>query len=315
MNHYTRRDFIRASAIALGSVSIAGLPLACKSKNEANNVFKYALCSEILKEFSWPEQCEITGEAGYKGIEIAPFTLVKEGVQEITQSRRQQMVQDMKNAGIVCPGLHWLFVAPPPGLHFTTPDDQLRQRSVDYLVKLIDFCGDLGGEIMVFGSPAQRGTSGGITIQEATNYFADGLAKVADHAKARNVIILVEPLPKKDTNVVNTLEEAMKIVNRINHPNIATMFDFHNSVDETEPFSDLIQKYYRYIHHVHVQNMDGSLIMSDKIPQEYVQIFELLKKLKYKKWISVEVFDFSPGGKFIAEESMKTFLEIEKRIR
>ena len=93
------------------------------------------------------------------------------------------------------------------------------------------------------------------------------------------------------------------------------MFDFHNSVDETEPFSDLIQKYYRYIHHVHVQNMDGSLIMSDKIPQEYVQIFELLKKLKYKKWISVEVFNFSPGGKFIAEESMKTFLEIEKRIR
>ena len=314
MNHYTRRNFIKTSAIALGSVSVAGLPVACGSNDKTKNVFKYALCNEILKEFSWAEQCEITGKAGFKGIELAPFTLVKEGVQEITQDMRQQMVRDMKNAGIVCPGLHWLFVAPPKGLHFTTPDDQLRQRSVDYLAKLIDFCGDLGGEIMVFGSPAQRGTSGGISVQEAANYFADGLAKVADQAKARNVIILVEPLPKKDTDVVNTLEEAMKIVNKVNHPNVATMFDFHNSVDETEPFSDLIQKYYRNIHHVHVQNMDGSVIMSDKIPQEYIRIFGLLKKLNYKKWISVEVFDFSPGGKFIAEESMKTFLEIESRI-
>jgi D-psicose/D-tagatose/L-ribulose 3-epimerase len=315
MNHYNRRDFIRTSAFAFGSVIVAKLPLACKGKNGAKNVFKYAFCNEILQEFSWPEQCEIIGKAGYEGVEIAPFTLVKEGVQEISQAMRQQMVRDMKNAGIVCPGLHWLFVAPPPGLHFTTPDDQLRQRSVDYLVKLIDFCGDLGGEIMVFGSPAQRGTSGGISIGEATNYFADGLAKVADHAKERNVIILIEPLSKKDTDVVNTLEEAMSVVDKVNHPNIATMFDFHNSIDETEPWSDLIQKYFRHIHHVHVQNMDGSVIMSDNIPQEFIPIFELLKKLNYKKWVSVEVFDFSPGGRFIAGESMKTFLEIERRIR
>lgn len=314
MNHYNRRDFIKTSAFALGSISFAGLPIAGKSKNKTKNIFKYALCNEILKEFSWTEQCEIVGKAGYEGIEIAPFTLVKEGVQEITQGNRHQMVQDMKNAGIVCPGLHWLFVPPPQGLHFTSPDDHLRQRSMDYLVKLIDFCGDLGGEIMVFGSPVQRSTSQGISVQEASKYFADGLANVANHAKERDVIILVEPLPKKDTNVVNTFEEAMKIVNKINHPNISSMFDFHNTFDETETLSDLIRKYYKHIHHVHVQNKDGTLIMSDKITQELIQIFELLKELNFKKWISVEVFDFSPGGKFIAEESMKTFLEIERRI-
>jgi sugar phosphate isomerase/epimerase len=224
------------------------------------------------------------------------------------------MVRDMKNAGIVCPGFHWLFVPPPKGLHFTTPDNQLRQKSVDYLVKLIEFCGDLGGEVMIFGSPAQRGSSGGISAEEATGFFADGLAKVADLAKDRNITILVEPLPGKDTDVVNTMEEALQVVNKVNHPNIATMFDFHNSVDETEPFTDLIRKYNRYIHHVHVQNMNGTLITSDNIPEELIRVFKLLKELKYNKWISVEVFDFTPGGKFIAEESMKTFLEIEKRI-
>lgn len=313
MNYYDRRNFIKTSALALGSLGLAGAS-ACGSRNTSENIFKYALCSEILKELSWAEQCEITGKAGFKGIELAPFTLVKESVDEISSAARQQMVQDMKNAGIVCPGFHWLFVPPPKGLHFTTPDNQLRQKSVDYLIKLIEFCGDLGGEVMVFGSPAQRGTTGGISVQEATDYFADGLAKVAGLARDRNITILVEPLPGKGTDVVNTMEEALQIVNKVNHPNIATMFDFHNSVDETEPFTDLIRKYYRYIHHVHVQNMDGSLIKPDNIPEELIRIFKLLKELNYKKWISVEVFDFTPGGKFIAEESMKTFLEIEKRI-
>ena len=314
MKHYNRRNFIQTTAFALGSLGIAGLPVACGHKGGSKNIFKYAFCNEILEGYSWPEQCEIIGSAGYEAVEIAPFTLVKEGVQEITPDKRRQMVQDMKNAGIVCAGLHWLFVAPPHGLHFTTPDNELRKRSVDYLVKLIDFCGDLDGEIMVFGSPNQRGTSQGLSIQEATNYFIDGLAQVADHAKDRNVKILIEPLPTNSTDVVNTFAEAMTMVHKIDHPAIATMFDFHNTLDETEPLPQLIRKYYPYIHHVHVQNMDGTLITSDAIPQDFIPVFEVLKELNYNKWVSLEVFDFSPGGKFIAEESMRTFLEIERRI-
>jgi sugar phosphate isomerase/epimerase len=314
MNYYNRRDFIKTSAIALGSAGIAGMPLACRSNNKTKKNFKYALCNEIVKEFSWPEQCDIIAKAGFDGIEVAPFTLLKEGIQELTRENRQQMVADMKNSGIVCPGLHWLFVPPPQGLHFTTPDDQLRQKSVDYLVKLIDFCGDLGGEIMVFGSPSQRATSRGISIQEATNYLADGLAKVADHARERKVTILIESLTRKETDVVNKLEEANKLVDKINHPNISSMFDFHNTLDESESMPDLIRKYFRIIQHVHIQNLDGTTLLSDKIPPEFIRVFELLKELNYKKWISVEVFDFSPGGRQIAEESMKTFLEIERII-
>lgn len=277
-------------------------------------MFRYAFCNEILKEFSWRKQCEIIGTAGYEGVEIAPFTLVEESVQNISSGKRRQMVQDMKNAGIECAGLHWLFVPPPKGLHFTTPDEPLRRKSIDYLDKLIDFCGDLGGKIMVFGSPDQRGTTQGFSIQEASNNFSDGLAKVADHAKDCDVTILVEPLPLTSTDVVNKLEEAMKIVNKIDHTAISTMFDFHNTLDETEPLTYLIRNYFEHILHVHVQNMDGTFIRPDKIPQEFTNVFRELKKLNYKKWISVEIFDFSPGGKLIAEESMKTFLEIQRRI-
>ena len=314
MKPYNRRDFIRTSALALTSAGIAGLAASC-GKNGKGKTFKYALCSEIVKEFSWQEQCQIIGNAGYKGIEIAPFTLVKEGIDEITASNRKQMAQQMKDAGIVCAGLHWLFVPPPQGLHFTTSDAAVRQRSIEYLNKLIDFCSDMDGKVMIFGSPLQRGSSPGVSVEDAKNYMAEGLVKVAEHAKERKVTILVESLPKAEkTDVVNTLEEAVQMVNRLNHPNISSMFDYHNTKDETEPLTKLVEKHIQHIRHVHVQNIDGTLITRDKIPQELIDILSTLKKLDYDKWVSIEVFDFSPGGKFIAEEGMKTFIEIETRI-
>ncbi len=311
-NSYSRREFIKTSAITLGAISIVSLPLACNNRRE--RLFKYAFCNEILEDTSWPEQCEIIGRAGYDGVEIAPFTLAQGGVLEIGPAARRQMVRDMENAGIECAGLHWLLAPPPTGLHFTTPDNQQRQKTVDYLVALIDFCGDLGGPVMIFGSPRQRSTVEGISVEDARNNFADGLAQVADHAAQRNVKILVEALSKDQTDVVNTLEDAVEIVNKVNHPAIRSMFDFHNTADETEPLHELVRNYYPYIEHVHVQNMDGTLITTDAIPENYIPAFEVLKELEFDKWVSLEVFDYTPGGVFIAEEGMRTFLEIERKI-
>jgi D-psicose/D-tagatose/L-ribulose 3-epimerase len=311
MKNYTRRKFIRNTALTLGSLGIASLPFACGRRND---LFKYAFCNEIIREYSWPEQCEIIANAGYSGIEIAPFTLVREGVHEISPSARRQMVRDMQNAGLECAGLHWLLTPPPAGLHFTGPDNQQRKRTIDYVISLIDFCGDMGGPVMVFGSPGQRTATGDFSVREAKNNFAEGLAQVADHASGRNVKILVEALSSEQTNVVNTIGEAMEIVHKVNHPAISTMFDFHNTVDETEPMDMLVRKHYEHIHHIHVQNMDGTVITTDAIPADFLPVFEVLKEKGFSKWVSLEVFDYSPGGIFIADEGMRTFREIERKI-
>jgi D-psicose/D-tagatose/L-ribulose 3-epimerase len=277
------------------------------------SAFKYAMCNESMAELSWQEQCQIVSNGGYEGIEVAAFTFVKEGVEEISPEKRNEMVSVMKDAGLECAGIHWLLAPPPKGLHFTTPDADVRRKTVDYLDKLIDFCGDLGGPCMVFGSPNQRGTVG-ISVEEAKKYFAEGLAKLADHAQQRDVKILVEHLPKYATNVINTLEEALELAKQISHPAIQIVFDFHNAIDETEPFDVLLRKYYDNIEHIHIQEMDGKHLGTGTSANDYVKAFQTLKELKYDKWISLEVFDFSPGGRKIAEESSRTLREIETQL-
>ena len=91
---------------------------------------------------------------GFDGVELAPFTLA-ESVEDITAARRQEIVRAAADAGVAIVGLHWLFLA-PPGLHLTTPDDAVRRRSGDYIAALADFCADVGGSVMIFGSPKQR---------------------------------------------------------------------------------------------------------------------------------------------------------------
>jgi sugar phosphate isomerase/epimerase len=266
-----------------------------------------------MAELSWQEQCRIVKNAGYIGIEVAAFTFVHESIEEISPGKRNEMVSVMKDIGLECAGIHWLLAPPPEALHFTTPDATIRRKTIDYLGKLIDFCSDLGGPCMVFGSPNQRSTMG-IPIEEAKGYFAEGLANLADHAQQRSVKILIEHLPKYATDVINSLEEALELAKQINHPAIQIVFDFHNAIDETRPFDVLMRKYYENIEHVHVQEMDGKHLGTGIAARDYIKAFQTLKDLNYDKWISLEVFDFSPGGKKIAEESMRTLREIEAQL-
>jgi D-psicose/D-tagatose/L-ribulose 3-epimerase len=316
ISNYSRRDFIKTTGCMLASATLSGFPISCRNKEVLPSGwkgFKYAMCNESMAELSWAEQCKIVSNAGYKGIEIAAFTLVKEGVGEISRTRRNEMVSVMRSAGIECAGLHWLLAPPPKGLHFTTPDAAVAKKTIAYFHELIDFCGDLKGRYMIFGSPKQRNTRN-ISIEKAKKHFAENLSAVADHAQQRGIKILLEPLGKRTTDVVNTLAEAQELAEQVNHPAVRIMFDFNNTVDETEPFDVLLRKYFKYIHHVHVQEIGGKHLGTGTAVNDYVKAFQTLKDLRYNKWISLEVFDFSPGGKRIAEESMKTLKQIENKL-
>ena len=183
-----------------------------------------------------------------------------------------------------------------------------------YLDELIDFCGDLDGSVMIFGSPKQRSTIDGMSIGDAKKYFAEGLVAVADHAQSRGVKIMVEHLDKTQSDVINTLDEAWEFVERIGHPAIQMMFDFHNTADETESLDVLVKKHVAHIYHVHIQEMDGQYLGMGTAADDFLATFRVLKDLNYDRWISLEVFDFSPGGRTIAQESMRVMKEMEAKL-
>jgi D-psicose/D-tagatose/L-ribulose 3-epimerase len=305
MTTVNRRHFVKSAA----AIAVALATEACVTERRPGT-FKYAFCNESMQGMPWEDQCRLVARTGYQGVEIAPFSFVKEGVWELTPQERKQMSAAMKDNGLQCAGLHWLLAPPPPGLHFTSPDLEVRRKTWQYLRDLIDLCADLEGEVMVFGSPKQRNAQG-TTVEEATRILAEGLRQAAEHAGERGIMILLEPLDRTQTDVVNTMAEALEVVRGVNLPALQTMFDFHNTLDETEPFDVLIRQYHPYIHHVHVQEMDGRYLGAGTGTQDFVPAFQALKDLRFDKWVSVEVFDFEPGPEFLAAESMRALKTIE----
>lgn len=270
---------------------------------------RQAICNEAFEGWDFAESCRAMKRAGYEGIEIAPFTLGEDPAQ-IRAARRSELRDIMKSEGLEFVGLHWLMVA-PKGLHVTTADAALREKSWLHIRNLIDLCADLGGGgggVMVFGSPFQRATTGGATRQEATARYVEGLAGVAAHAASRNVAVLVEALPKAQCDVVQTLEEAVGIVRQIASPGVRTMFDTHNAIDEVEPHAVLVERYYDYIHHVHVNELDGK--HCGKGDYDFKPVLKVLMQRNYQRWVSLEAFDFSFGAETIANESLR-YLESE----
>jgi sugar phosphate isomerase/epimerase len=269
--------------------------------------FRHAICNEAFEKFAFPEACRAIRKAGYQGIEIAPFTLAEDPA-TIAPSKRRECRSVIESEGLSFVGLHWLMVS-PKGLHVTTPDADLRERSWLHIRNLIDLCADLGtGGVMVFGSPKQRATTGGSTREQATRRYVEGLATVAPHAAERGVTILVEPLPKGQCDVVQTLDEAAAIVGEIHSPGVRTMFDTHNAVDEVEPHAVLLERHYDLIRHVHVNEMDGKHCGAGSY--DFKPVLAVLQRRNFPRWVSLEAFDFSPGAEKLANDSLR-YLEAE----
>ena len=269
--------------------------------------FRHAICNEAFENWPFADACRAIRQAGYSGIEIAPFTLAEDPA-TIPAGQRREYRDIMASEGLQFVGLHWLMVS-PKGLHVTTPDADLRRRSWQHIHSLIDLCADLGpGGILVFGSPKQRATTGGLSRAEATRHFVEGFTAVAPHAGERGVTVLMEALPSGQCDVVTSLDEAAALVRQIDHPAVRTMFDSHNAVEETEPHATLVERHYGLIRHIHVNEMDGRHPGTGSY--DFKPVFEVLRRHGYPGWISLEAFDFTPGAEKIARDSLR-YLESE----
>ena len=143
---------------------------------------KYAICNELFGKLDFKESCLLTARYGFQGVEIAPFTLFDDP-KNVNIKKIHKIKQILDQAGLKFVGFHWLFLN-PKGLHITTPDLAIRKRSWYHLQRLVDIAGELGGGVLVLGSPKQRNAIG-IPPKEALKYLKRGLSKIAQYAAKR----------------------------------------------------------------------------------------------------------------------------------
>jgi sugar phosphate isomerase/epimerase len=223
------------------------------------------------------------------------------------------MRKQAADQGLSIIGLHWL-LAKTEGLHLTTADASVRKATADYLVELGEACADLGGDLMVFGSPFQRNLEAGVSRETAYANAAEVFRAALPRIGERGVRICMEPLTPKETNFVNTCAEAVELMDMVDEKNFCLHQDVKAMLGaETESLPVLIDRFKDQTGHFHVN--DTNLLGPGMGKTEYAPIFEALLKSGYSGWVSVEVFDYSPGAEVIARESFLNMQEALKAAR
>ena len=263
---------------------------------------KIALCNEMFESRPMADVCSTARKLGYHGIEIAPFTLAT-SADEITAGQRKEVRSAIEDNGLETVGLHWLF-AGPSGLHMTTTDNQIRGRTRDYLSCLLDLCSDLGGKVLVLGSPKQRSIVEGQTKEGAWQRAVELLSSVLDQAEQLGLTICLEPLSPVETDFINTVAEGMKMVRQIDHPSLKIHLDVKAMCSEPTPVPEVIRSVSTDdIGHFHVN--DANLYGPGMGDVDYAPIAEAIKDVGWDKWLSVEVFKYDPDPETIARKSIE----------
>ncbi len=262
---------------------------------------KFALCNELLREWSFERQVDFASGLGYDGLEIAPFTLA-DSVLEIPTAERARLRGILGEAGLAMPATHWLLVK-PEGLHISSPDEILRKRTSDYLAALADFTADLGGSVMIFGSPKQRSLLPQVSLEQAREWSRETLLAALPACAERGVTLCIEQLSTAETDFLTTLEEVAEFVDYVDHPNCGLMLDVKAMSSLGVPLPELIRQYGPRAKHFHAN--DANLQGPGFGEVDYLPIFRILAEIGYEGWVSVEVFDYSPGVERLASESLR----------
>jgi sugar phosphate isomerase/epimerase len=268
---------------------------------------RYAICNETFEGWDHARVCNYVAGLGYQGLELAPFTLAAR-ITDVSAAQRRELKQAADDCGLSLIGLHWL-LAKTEGLQLTSPDEGVRQRTADYLVELARCCADLGGTILVFGSPAQRRIPAGASRQQAADAAVDTFRRARTGIADAGVLLCLEPLSPPEADFINTAQEALDLIERIDSPAFKLHLDVKAMSTEEAPATELIRRHRKETGHFHANdpNRRGPGFGST----DFVPIFRALRDSGYQGWVSVEVFDYSPDPETIARESLRYMRECE----
>jgi sugar phosphate isomerase/epimerase len=276
---------------------------------------RYAICNETFEGWKHADVCRCVAKLGYTGLEVAPFTLLNGDGQtpdwnDYSPSARHDFRRTAEDHGLTIIGLHWL-LARTTGLQVTAADAATRRRTANYLVELARCCHDLGGALMVFGSPAQRRIPNGFTRQEAMDFAADTFRQALPGVANYGVRLCLEPLSPPEADFINTCAEAVALLERVDHPNFLLHLDVKAMATDEAPAPELIRRHTAHVGHFHAN--DANRRGPGFGDTDFVPIFRALHDINYGGWVSVEVFDYSPDPETIARESLRYMRECEKR--
>jgi sugar phosphate isomerase/epimerase len=215
--------------------------------------------------------------AGYEYIELA-----MQDVLGLSDEEFEALVKRLRALGIPARTGYNLI---PNDLKVVGPDVD-RKRQDEHLARALTRAERLGLAMVVFGSGPARRVPDGFSPARAFEQLVDFSRRAAAEAARHKLQFLVQPLRNEDTNLINTVPEAMKLVKAVARPNFHILVDYSFLIIQKEDPSVLLAAR-GHVRHVWIANPNGRVYPMAPGEADYASFFQALAKIGYRGGLSI----------------------------
>lgn len=232
-----------------------------------------------MNRFGWCaglDQAPLLRRLGYDFIELAIAPLRLEEPDE-----HERLLAPVLHSDFPVRAFNILF---PGGFPVVGPEaDEARIRR--YLASVARVCSRTGAEVVVFGSGKARHAPDGWERERAEAQLLTLLSIAADELQGSGATLVIEPLNRKESNMINSVDEGTALAKQINRPEVRVLADFYHMDEEQEPLETL-RANRDWLAHIHLADTGRRHPGSGQY--DYATFAALLKEIGYTGMISAE---------------------------
>ena len=189
-------------------------------------------------------------------------------------------------------------------LSLTDPDPHVRLCASDFIGSVIDFAGGFGAPAIIGSMQGRWG--GEVSREQAMAWLKEGLDQLGPRAHALEVPLLVEPLNRYETNLLNNVDDSVAFLGTLQTKNVKLLCDlFHMNIEESD-IAAALRRGGRHVGHIHYADSNRRAIGFGHTPVG--PIVSALRTIQYSGFVSAEVLPM-PDDETAGRQTMRAFRE------
>jgi sugar phosphate isomerase/epimerase len=224
---------------------------------------------------------DLLAKLGFDGVELIMV--------DPSQLDTQCIYEVLRASGLEVPMIGTGELFGQDGLGLVLPDANMRHEAMDRLKSMVRFAAPLGAQINLGRSRGQYVE--GVSREQTDEWAEKAFGELSDYAGDYGVVVALEPIARYACSFINSTQEGMEWVSRVNRHNFRLMLDaYHMNIEDRTCIPDSIRQAASVITHVHLSDTNR------KPPgwghMDFATIMLTLDEVGYSNYVSAEQLNY-----------------------
>ena len=186
-------------------------------------------------------------------------------------------------------------------LSFMDPDPEIRGKAIERTCRIIDMSARFGAMINI-GRLRGRFYKN-IPPEKSLEWMYSAFLKLSDYASFRNVTIALEPIEYLDCNNINSIQDGVSVVKKVNRGNFMLMADIFQMNLEEKTIHEAFCVAASCLAHIHLCDSNRRAPGAGNF--NFKKIWGWIEEIEYRGFVSIEVLQL-PDAHSALHQSIST---------